>query len=248
MAGYQDPRHLVATEQWERLTNQLQFLEDAQNAYQKANPDRINGFFYQGFSLQYYDAQDFIDSRGYNTFTENTIDSNVEWCQYQTRPLDSTAEAWYMLVKAGMGKTKWGKQAERITMRYLGYLFSFHRLRQSNQPPTNIRVATGARVLYHEPATAALTLRAAIHANLAGGNSLITFGMIKAMYEYLKSQHVASGTMEGSFTAGQPEFTVGNIVYRENFGFWAQEILQALALLYKYRNDIRLPSCSSPLI
>lgn len=248
MAGYQDPRHLVATGQWDRLTNQLQFLEDSQNAYQQANPDKINGFFYQGYALRYWDAQDFVDSRGYDVFTENTIDSNVEWCEYFTRPLDSTAEAWYMLKEMGLGGSKWAKQAERIVMRFLGYLFSFHRMRGSNQPPTNIRVGYGAKVLYHEPSTASLTLRAAIHANLAGGNSLITFGMIKGMYEYLKSQYVATGLMAGSFTAGQPEFTVGGITYRENFGFWTGEELQALALLYKHREDIRLPSCSSPLI
>jgi hypothetical protein len=103
-------------------------------------------------------------------------------------------------------------------------------------------------VLYHEPSTASLTLRAAIHANLAGGNRLITFGLIKAMYEYLKSQYVSTGTMAGSFTAGQPEFTVGGMAFRESFGFWTMEILQALALLYKHRDDIKLPSCSSPLI
>jgi hypothetical protein len=133
-------------------------------------------------------------------------------------------------------------------MRYLGYLFSFHRQRNSNQPPTNITVSRGAEVKYHEPHTASLTLRAAIYANLAGGNRLITFGMIKASYEYIKTQYVSSGNMAGSFTAGQPEFTVNGITYRENFGFWTGEILESLAILYKYKDEIRLPSCASPLI
>jgi phage-related protein len=247
MAGYQDPYHLVRTEQWERLGNQLQFLEDSQNAYQQANPDRINGLFYQGFLLQFWDAVDFVDNRGYNVFTENTIDPNSEWCQYFTRPLKSTAYAWYLLVEKGMGKTKYAKQAERIVMRFLGFLFTFHRNRNSNQPPTNIRVDNGAKVLYHEPSTAALTLAASIFANLAGGNSLITFGMIKGMYEYIKSQKVTGGLMDGSFSAGQPEFTVDGVVYREYFGFWNYEIVESLSLLHKYREQIRLPNCSSPL-
>lgn len=249
MAGYTDPYHLVLTEQWDRLKNQLQFLTDSQDEYQKSSPNKINGLFYQGFILQFWDAIDFVDNRGYNVWTENTIDPNAEWCQYFTRPLHSVAKGWHLLVLKGMGGTRYAKQSQRIVMRYLGYLFTFHRQRNSNQPPTNITVGRGAEVLYNEPATASLTLRAAIYANLAGGNRLITFGIIKAMYEYIKSQHVSTGTMSGSFAAGQPEFLgADNILYRENFGFWSGEILESLAILYKYREQLRLPSCSSPLI
>ena len=247
--GYQDPYHLVVTEQWDRLTNQLNLLTDSQDAYQQANTDKINGLFYQGFITNFWDAVDFVDNRGFNVFSESTIDPNSEWCQYFTRPLHSTAKGWFLLVQKGMGKTKWGKQSERIVMRYLGYLSVFHRQRGSNQPPTNITVGKGAQVLYHEPATAALTLRAAIYANLAGGNPLITFGMIKIMYEYIKSQHIATGQMAGSFAAGQPEFVgADGITRNEFFFFWIAEILESLAILYKYREQIRLPSCSSPLL
>jgi|GEM_PF-3463924 len=249
MAGYTDPYHLVLTEQWDRLTNQLTFLSDSQDAYQKANSDKINGLFFQGFAINYWDASDFIDNRGYNVFTENTIDPNSEWCQYFTRPLHSAAKGWHLLVQKGLGKSKWGKQSERIVMRFLGFLFSFHRTRVSNQPPTNYTVKRGAEVLYHEPATASLTLRAAIYANLAGGNSLITFGMIKAMYEYIKSQYIDTGLMEGSFAASQPDFLgADGIIRKEFFFFWEAEILESLCILYKYRDQIRLPSCSSPLI
>lgn len=248
MAGYQDIYHLVLTEQWIRLGNQLDFLTDSQNEFQRVNPDKINGFFYQGFALAYWDAVDFIDNRGYNVFVDSTIDPNNEWTQYHTRPLHSVAKGWHLLVKKGMGKTKYGKQCERITMRFLGYLFTFFRQRNSNQPPTNITPSRGAEVFYHEPATASLILRGAIYANLAGGNRLITFGVIKAMYEYIKSQYTATGNMSGSFTVGQPEFFVDGVAYKENFGFWTAEILESLAILYRYRDEIKLPSCSSPLI
>ena len=249
LVGYQDPAHLVETEQWSRLTNQLKFMEDSQNAYQQANSQKLNGLFFQGFVTTFWDAVDFVDNRGYNVFTENTIDPNAEWTQYTTRPLHSVARAWYLMAQKGLGKTEDGKRAERIAMRLLGFLFSFLRQRNSNQPPTNFTVARGAEVLYHEPATASLILRAAIYANLAGGNSLITFGIIKAMYEYMKTQYLTVGNMAGSFTAGQPEFLgADGVTYRENFGFWTMEILESLAILYKHREEIRLPSCSSPLI
>lgn len=246
--GYQDPYHLVLTEQWDRLTNQLQLLTDSQNAYQQANSNKINGLFYQGFITEFWDAADFVDNRGYNIFTESTIDPNAEWTQYFTRPLHSTAKGWYLLTQKGLSKSKWGKQSERIVMRFLGFLFTFFRERDSNQPPTNITVARGAEVKYHEPATASLILRAAIYANLSGGNRLITFGVIKAMYEYIKSQNINTGNMAGSFTAGQPEFIgADGVTYRENFFFWTAEILESLSVLYMYRDQIRLPSCSSPL-
>ena len=249
MMGYQDPYHLVLTEQWDRLTNQLNLLTDSQDAYQVANSDKINGLFYQGFVSNFWDAVDFVDNRGYNVFSEATIDPNAEWTQYFTRPLHSAAKGWYLLTLKGLGKSKWGKQSERITMRFLGFLFSFYRQRGSNQPPTNITVGRGAQVLYHEPATASLILRAAIYANLAGGNRLITFSVIKANYEYIKSQYISSGNMLGSFAAGQPEFLgADGITYKEFFFFWEGEILESLAILYKFRDQIRLPSCASPLI
>lgn len=249
MMGYQDPYHLVLTEQWDRLTNQLNLLTDSQDAYQQANSDNINGLFYQGFISNFWDAADFVDNRGFNVFTEATIDPNAEWTQYFTRPLHSVAKGWYLLTQKGLGKSRWGKQSERITMRFLGFLYGFYRQRGSNQPPTNITVGRGAEVLYHEPATSSLIMRAALYANLAGGNRLITFGVLKASYEYIKSQYISSGNMMGSFAESQPEFLgADGITRKEFFFFWEAEILEALAVLHIYREQIRLPSCSAPLI
>lgn len=247
MSGYQDPFHLVLTEQWDRLPNMLKFLEDAQAEYTRQNSNRIVGMFMPGYVLNFWDASDYVDNRGYNVWTTNTIDPNYFWIGYTVRPAESTAHAWYLLRQKGLGGTKEAKQCERITMKYLGYLFTYFRKRNSYQPPTNITVNPDPTVEYHEPHASAFILRTALFANLCKGNPLITYSLIKGSYEYIKSQIVTDGLMAGSFFAGQPEYIVGSQNLREGFGFWFFEIIQAIALLHKHRNEVRLPSCSAPL-
>jgi hypothetical protein len=73
----------------------------------------------------------------------------------------------------------------------------------------------------------------------------ITFRVIRRCHLYLNSQHVSTGLMAGSHAAGQPTFSEGGQVYRENFGFWVAEILEALALLTQKRALLSLPACST---
>lgn len=58
---------------------------------------------------------------------------------------------------------------------------------------------------------------------------------------HIETQYVGTGTMGGSFSAGQPTYTESSIEYREYFVFWHGEIIEFLALLKKYKNDLTFP-------
>jgi hypothetical protein len=225
----------------------LQFLEDAQAAYARENTNRIVGLFMPGFILPFWDASDYVDNRGYNVWTTSTIDPNYFWIGYLVRPAESTAHAWYLLQQKGLGKTKEAKQCEGIVMRYLGWMFNFFRKRNSYQPPTNITVNPDPTVEYVEPHASAFILRTAVYANLCKGNPLITYSIIKGSYEFIKSQIVQDGLMAGSFFEGQPDYIVNGQQLKEGFGFWFFEIVEAISILHRHRDNIRFPSCSAPL-
>lgn len=86
-----------------------------------------------------------------------------------------------------------------------------------------------------------------MYANLAGGTRSITFRVLKRSIAFMNTQYVASGTMAGSWAAGQPTFIEGSVTYREYFLFWHGEIITTLALLLKNKNAISYPSCSTLL-
>jgi len=127
-------------------------------------------------------------------------------------------------------------------MKFITFLDNFYTARGSIQPITDFPEFIDAQVNYHEPHVAALVMKAAIYANLAGGSPAITRRVILKSFEYIKSQYVASGNMLGSFAAGQPTFVSGGVTYREYFGFWHFEIIEALSLALKYNNSFRSPA------
>ena len=73
------------------------------------------------------------------------------------------------------------------------------------------------------------------------GDPVVTFRVLKICYDYVESQYVDSGTMLGSFSAGQPVYTEDSVNYREYFVFWHAEIIEFLALLKRHIQDVTFP-------
>jgi hypothetical protein len=80
-------------------------------------------------------------------------------------------------------------------------------------------------------------MESAVWANVAGLDPDVSFPLIRYGYEYLRTQYVATGTMAGSFTSGQP--VSGS--FRENFGFWVANEVEAIAVLIKNLDRLRYP-------
>jgi phage-related protein len=235
--GYQNPATWLKWGLPDRAATVLQCLGDSQADYSRRAPGGATGLFSPVFYWPIWSEGVFGD---YNTWGWDGPDPNTEWGQYAYRALEATAKAWYL----GRGDSAIVRPAQRITMNALRYLDGF--LRDSDgMPPTNITEFAAPEARYHDPAAAALILRAALWANLAGGDRILTYGLINSCLKYLTSQYVSTGLMTGSHTAGQPAFSEGGQVYRENFGFWVAEILEALSLLVQNKVQINLPPCAS---
>jgi hypothetical protein len=85
-------------------------------------------------------------------------------------------------------------------------------------------------------------MKAAIYANLAGGDPFVTCSIIKWMYDYLDSQYVDSGVMTGTWSKDQTNFTVSSVVYKEYFPFWHGEIIMTMLVLEEYFDKLKLPT------
>jgi phage-related protein len=234
--GYQNPATWLKWGLSDRAITVLDCLSDSQSDYGRRRPGGATGLFSPVFYWPVWSEGVFGE---YNTWGWDGPDPNTEWGQYAYRALEATAKAWYL----GRSNPAIARPAQRIAMNALRYLDKF--IRTNGKPPTNITKNAAPQALYDDPAAAALIMRAAIWANLAGGDRAITFRAIRRCYMYLGTQYVSTGLMAGSHTAGQPTFTEGGQVYRENFGFWVAEILEGLALLAQKRALLSLPACAT---
>lgn len=231
-AGYQSP---LMWQFWGYPDRQLQveqFLLDAQAAYSNKNPSQRFGPFAPVFSWSYWDNGDFL-ANGLNDFGWSGPDPNTAWAPYSLRALESTAHTWL--------NDRNNIRLQQIVMQFLRYLDDDYLFRNAISPITDFPETLGGQANYNEPHAAALIGRAALYANLAGGSSVTTFRILKLCYDYIETQYVGTGTMAGSFSAGQPTYTESSIEYREYFVFWHGEIIEFLALLKKYKNDLTFP-------
>jgi phage-related protein len=248
MSGYIYAGWYSRQSYWSRLNQALDFLLEAQLEYSKQNINGTVGPFMPGYAWGYWDAGQFSPN-GVDVWTYKTPDPSSDWNGYQLRCWESVANAWFVMKTGaypGVAPSDLDiliKKTEKITMQHLWWISSYYTRRNSFQPPTNFPALIDPEVRYHEPHTASFYLRGAIYANLAGGDPATTVRIIHASVKYLKSQRVTTGTMAGSFTAGQPTFTVGADTFRENFGFWSAEIAQSLALLQAKKSQLNYPDC-----
>lgn len=223
-AGYQDSAVFFLLNQQTEVNNVLDFAVASQKAYQESTG--LLGPFCPVYSWAYWDSGDYaID--GVNSWGWLGADPNTHWEGYQYRFLEALAKHWYF--------DKRNNKCRLIVLNFLNFLDSHYLKNNTNRPPTDYPEAQYPSTLYDTPHGAALILRAAIYANLAGGNPGLTSRIISRNWEYLKSQYVSSGLMNGSFSASQPVF---NTSHREYFGFWHGEIIEAISLLKKHKNNL----------
>ena len=229
-------------QQWGYPARQRQvedFLLAAQAAYSTKNPSNQFGSFAPVFSWTYWDNGDFL-ANGINDFGWNGPDPNTAWAPYAFRVLESAAHAWF--------NDRLNTRLKQIVMQFLRYLDDDYLARESIAPITDFPADTAGRANYAEPHAASLIGRAALYANLAGGDPVVTFRVLKICFDYVESQYVAAGTMAGSFSAGQPVYSEGGVNYREYFVFWHAEIIEFLALLRKYKIDLTYPGAETFLL
>ena len=230
--GYQSP---YMWQQWGYPTRQHQ-VEDFLLAAQAAWSNKVTGTefgpFAPVFSWTYWDNGDFT-ANGINDFGWNGPDPNTNWAPYAYRVLESAAHTWV----AEPNNTR----LKQIVMQFLRYLDDDYLARGSIAPITDFPENLPGEANYAEPHSASLIGRSALYANLAGGDPVVTFRLIKICYDYVESQYVSTGTMLGSFSAGQPVYNEGGTNYREYFVFWHAEIIEFLALLKKYKQDLTYP-------
>lgn len=237
-AGYQSP---YMWQQWGLPARQLQveeFLLAAQSAYANQVPGGKFGPFAPVFSWSYWDNGDFL-ANGLNGFGWNGPDPNTAWAPYALRVAESAAHTWF--------GDKLNQRLKQIVMQFIRYLDDDYLARGSYSPITDFPPDGQGEANYAEPHAASLIGRTALYANLAGGDPVATFRVLKTCFEYVESEYVATGTMAGSFAKSQPAYTEGGTAYKEYFVFWHAEIIEFLALVIKYKPDLTYPGVDTLL-
>jgi phage-related protein len=233
--AYQDPHFWRKWGYQDRAQQVLDFFRESQNAY--AQSTGVTGGFAPVFKWGYWDSSDFFGSL--NSFGWDGADPNSRWGQYGHRALEVAAKYW----ESDRSNT----QAREITMKYLNMVDRLYLQNNTNMAITDFPQGSPPQTNYHDPGASALIGRAAVYANLAGGSPSVTFRVINRCLAHLRSQYVSSGTMLGSFSAGQPTFVSGGTTFSEWFFFWEMEIAEFVALLLEKRNLLTLPPCGASL-
>ena len=233
-SGYQSPSIWTQLGYPDRRRQVFQFLSDAQDAYAKQQVKNQIGLFAPVFNWASWDSLA-VSQDEINQFSFNGIDPNTQWSPYHFRVFADAAHAFFLNSSDSL--------AEKVVMRCAGYLNNNYYARNSLMAITDIPPIVEPQANYPEPHAAALILRGALFANLAGGNPNITFPLIIHTYRFIKSEYIESGLMEGSWAKSQPEFTQDGETYKEFFLFWQMEVLETLALLLTYKDQLTLPPC-----
>jgi hypothetical protein len=268
--GYLSPYHQYIWGNKLACDNQISMLTDSFTAYTNQSSSRLRGLPQQVFLAALWDSAAFatygeklpplvkrmmgflipfifdkisnISGNSYiyklNIFSWKGADPNTNWFPYAARVMESTARYVYANPN--------DQKAKALITQYLQFLLDDYNYRGSIAPLTDIVPESRPQSNYNEPHAAALIGRCALWANLAGLNVSLTTDVLDICYRYIISQYVGTGTMTGSFAAGQPNFTHSSITYKEYFSFWHGEIVEFLALLVKYNDFISYPSLSTP--
>ncbi|NEZ64644.1 hypothetical protein D0962_17925 [Leptolyngbyaceae cyanobacterium CCMR0082] len=235
-AAYQSPSFWIKQGNNEAADNVIQFLSDAQTAYFQQHPTGRTGLFAPVLNWASWDTMA-VSQEQINKFSWIGEDPNTQWIGYTARTVVEAAYSWYLRPGDAIAQT--------VAMRALQFLNNDYYLRGQVRPLTDILPAADPVSLYEEPHASALIMKAAIYANLAGGDPTVTWPIIIHTWRHLKSQYIdtISDPMRGSFTAGQPAFQSGGTTYRENFAFWVFEQIEAIVLLYESRSELTIPPC-----
>lgn len=263
------PYHLFIWGDIEACDNQIRFLADSFTAYTKQSSSRIRGIPVPTFLSNYWDSDTlfrFADKIGTfitqimsfpfpfifdkktkfssNSFKFNYfswkgnafIQKNFNWVGNCAIAMEATSRYIY----ANPSDVK----AKSLVTQYLTYLKNDYELRDSIKPLTDILETYDPQSNYDNPYFAALIGRTALYGNLAGIDSKLTTDIIDICYRYINSQFVSSGTMQGSYSASQPNFNHEGIDYKEYFTIWQCACMEFLSLLVINSDLIIYPQLS----
>lgn len=210
-SGYQAPYIWQELGNAEGVSTVLQFMKDAQNAYE--NKIGVRGPFAPLYLWDRWDSKTFGTP---NTWTWNGPDPNTFWGGYQYRGAETVAKSWY--------NDPQNIEASKITMDFLSFINNAWKSSDDKIinyfPETGMPSSTG-----DDPHAAGLLLRTAIYAYLAGGDETITLGLIKRCLMYLDKLHVS--TDNTSLVAGTWSSCPSENLW---YNYWGGEIVSALSL------------------
>lgn len=234
--GYQDPYHWFIWGYPQRSNQVVTFIKDAQTAYTAQSAARLRGLVSPVFLWAYWDSADFkIYGNGQlNIFVFNGPDPNVRWGPYTYRAMEALAR--YLLANPA------DQTARGILTAFFRFILNYYKASGSNQAITDIPPVVNPQVNYREPHASALICRAALFANVAGLEVEVTYELMQRCLADMNEQFIATGTMAGSWAAGQPNFTHNGTTYNEFFLFWQAELVITLSDLLLLQNSINDPA------
>ncbi|MEW9700827.1 hypothetical protein [Paenibacillus sp. SI8] len=215
-SGYQAPYIWNLLGKPEGTKTVMHFMEDASRAYEKQTG--VKGPFAPVYLWERYDSVDFGE---HDTFTWNGPDPNTNWGGFQYRALESVSRTWY--------SEPTNRTARRLTTDFLKMIDHYWPDASmpvlSNFPESGVPSGN-----YDEPHMAALILRSAVYARMAGADPVLTNRLIERCMDYLNRTFVDPdhSTSLVAGTWGDP--------YNNNswYTYWGGEIVYSLSLLKLY--------------
>lgn len=231
--GYQDPNMWEEWGYFDRAQQVLDFLLASQQAYTRQNTNRAIGPFASAYNWTSW--KNGVNDN-YNSWTfKDTIDPNVDWSGYQYKALVNVSKYW---------KSKpTDLKASSIVMTFLNYIDQFYTVTNNNRLPSLYPEFVDPSVTYISIQDSALIARAALYANLSGGDRAVTYRVFKKSLDFLNSEYMTTGVMSGTFTKSQANLSEGGLTIKELYGFQHAEIMITLAEIIENKVNLRYPPC-----
>jgi hypothetical protein len=228
--SYQDPNLWIDAEEWSLLDNMVSYHQASQMNYQDQSPGgSVLGPFTPVYYWPHMQALELGASPG--TWSFNGFDSFGSWNGFQGRNAANLARAWWRLKDdAGHLPTS----LPTIVINYLVWLDSFLTSNSDAFPAVFGPSSIPSTASSPDPHFAALTLKAAIYARLAGASEQVTSRLIRKSYSHLMSvlEYRESQADLGLLWTDSSE--------KKSAGYWYGEALEALVLMERYHSILSL--------
>ncbi len=215
-SGYQNPVPWHFMKDYTAAANMLQLLIDAQAAYRTSTT--IMGPF---APVYHYDTS-MLSGATINKFSWKGPDPNTFWGGFQYRAFTAVADFWQQCITSKTSNPA-VSSAAKVSTAFLTWLDTWLTTHPTEtQIPVTFNEGVAPIADYKEAHIIALALKGSLYCKKAGTNPQIVTRVIGRLYKMLMSCQVTTGDMAGSF-ASDPNSHSFN-------GFWAGEIMDALAL------------------
>jgi len=215
--GYQNPVPYIGLNDYAKAEVMMDMMIAAQTAYYTNTG--ISGPYAPVYLPNTWDSVMF---GGEKIFTWGGPDPNTHWGGFQYRPFAAIADFWQRCILANVtnGAVTKAATATNAFLTWLDTWLTEH----PGEPCIPVSFPEGADPVrtYSDPGMIATCLKGAIFAKKAGADAVKCNRVIAKLFALLVSFNITSGDMLGSFTP-DPD----NGVF---YGFWAGEMLEALAL------------------